>query len=126
MPRLQVLAGPSPDKLQPISVNDGSTHDVSSSSYKGRVSVHLKGYQNENGDEVKDTYFDDETRREDHTWSIQWQGKFTEETNGDSLLFGTIFDHKVILPWGFSAAMSVVRFVYKFIIFNKRVYLNES
>ena len=98
MPRLRILAGPSPAEAVPISANDGVAHDIKSPYFEGRVCVFIR-YEDElsaskssrpasrasrkSADSstesvVPDTaarYFDSPERRSS-TWSIQVEGTF--------------------------------------------------
>lgn len=110
MPRLRVLAGPSPSKLSPISVNTSQAHDVSSDVFEGRVVVHIKGFND--GDEGEATvdperYFEREDRQ-NITWSIQVQGRFLREYEANDVLFGNIFDRPLKLPYGTSFVLTPV------------------
>lgn len=110
MPRLRVLAGPSPSNLTPISVNTSQAHDVSSDVFEGRVVVHIKGF-NSDGDEATTVdpghYFEREDRQ-NITWSIQVQGRFLREYDADDVLFGNIFDRPLKLPYGTSFVLTPV------------------
>lgn len=75
MPRLRVLAGPSPTSLSPIAANDGHGHPIKSSSFEGEISVFLKDFVNEKGEVPHTSYFDEEGRK-GCTWSIQARGAF--------------------------------------------------
>lgn len=113
MPRLRVLAGPSPSKLSPISVNTSQAHEISSELFEGKVVVHIKGF-NDDGDEDNtprpDDYFEHEDRRY-VTWSIQVQGRFLREYNADDVLFGNTFDRPLKLPWGTSVVLKFMNYI---------------
>lgn len=115
MPRLRVLAGPSPSKLSPISVNTSQAHDVSSDVFEGRVVVHIKGFNTDGGEDEAtlgpERYFDREDRQ-NITWSIQVQGRFLREYDADDVLFGNVFDRPLKLPYGTSFVLTpVLRFM---------------
>lgn len=74
MPRIRVLAGPSPTSLSPITANDGRGHPIKSSSFEGEISVFLKDFVNEKGQVPHTDYFNHESRT-GCTWSIQARGK---------------------------------------------------
>ncbi|TEB34271.1 DUF1769-domain-containing protein [Coprinellus micaceus] len=113
MPRLRVLAGPSPTKLSPISVNTSQAHEISSELFEGKIVVHIKGF-NDDGDEENtprpDGYFENEDRRY-VTWSIQVQGRFLREYNADDVLFGNTFDRPLKLPWGTSVVLKFMNYI---------------
>lgn len=73
MSRLQVLLGPSPDKLSPIQANQAESHPIKTAGFEGEIAVFLKDFVNEHGDKVPTTYFD-HPERAGKTWSIQARG----------------------------------------------------
>ena len=75
MPRLRVLAGPSPDSLVPISnlVNTDNPHTISSEHFEGQVVVNIKGFTDPSGQILDSEYFH-RPERSGITWSIQVQG----------------------------------------------------
>ena len=74
MPRLRVLAGPSPDSLRHICANTNKPHAINSELFEGLVVVHVKGFPDEQGNVLESEYFDREDRQ-GVTWSIQVQGE---------------------------------------------------
>lgn len=75
MPRLRVLAGPTPTSLVSISniVNTETPHHISTDQFEGQVVVNIKGFTDPQGRVVNDEYFQ-RLDRKDVTWSIQVQG----------------------------------------------------
>lgn len=75
MPRLRVLAGPTPTSLVPISniVNTDTPHSISTDRFEGQVVVNIKGFTDPQG-RVVDTEYFQRLDRKDITWSIQVQG----------------------------------------------------
>jgi hypothetical protein len=59
MPRLRVLAGPTANDLTPIShlVNTFETFSIKSDRFEGIMSVHIKGFVDENGQARESPYF---------------------------------------------------------------------
>jgi len=113
MPRLRVLAGPSPDNLHPITVNDFKPHScISSDVFEGQVVVHIDGFLDERGSDENSTsdYFDIPERK-GNTWSIQVQGRFLKPVSADDVLFGNTFDRPLKLPWGTSAALKFMNYI---------------
>ena len=74
MPRLRVLAGPSPSELKPICANAYRAHPIKSEFFEGRVVVHIKGFPDEDGNVLMSDYFG-RPDRQGITWSIQVQGE---------------------------------------------------
>lgn len=75
MPRLRVLAGPTPTSLVPIShiVNTDKSYTISSDEFEGQVVVNVKGFTDLHGRILDSEYFHRPDRK-DITWSIQVQG----------------------------------------------------
>lgn len=131
MPKLRVLAGPNANDLTPIShlVNTYQTHRILSDRFDGEVCVHVKGFVGEDGQPLDSPYFsggkDKATNGNDKgkgkgerkgvTWSIQVKGRFPKEISSDDVLFGNTFDRPLKLPWGSSAALKFMKFVFPII-----------
>ncbi|KAK2461311.1 hypothetical protein APHAL10511_006838 [Amanita phalloides] len=111
-PRLRILAGPSPDALVPIThfVNTSSTHKVSSDLFEGEIEVHIKDFVDDRGKMRRSAYFDREDRQ-GVTWSIRVSGRFLVPHNANDILFGNIFDRRLRLPRGSTAALTFMRFI---------------
>jgi len=110
MPRLRVLAGPSPDSLVPITANSFVAHPIKSELFDGQVVVHIKGFPDPDGNVLDSEYFSREDRQ-NLTWSIQVQGRFLQNYSADDILFGNTFDRPLRLPWGSGAALKFMRFI---------------
>ncbi|KAL5480838.1 hypothetical protein ACEPAI_9778 [Sanghuangporus weigelae] len=110
MPRLRVLAGPSPNSLRPICANTNKPHAINSEVFEGLVVVHIKGFPDEQGNVLESEYFD-RPDRQGVTWSIQVQGRFLQPYSVDDILFGNTFDRPLKLPWGSSAALKFMHFI---------------
>ncbi|OCB86633.1 multidrug resistance-associated ABC transporter [Sanghuangporus baumii] len=110
MPRLRVLAGPSPNSLRPICANTNKPHAINSEVFEGLVVVHIKGFPDEQGNVLESEYFD-RPDRQGVTWSIQVQGRFLQPYSADDILFGNTFDRPLKLPWGSSAALKFMNFI---------------
>ncbi|KAF7426016.1 hypothetical protein PC9H_008379 [Pleurotus ostreatus] len=112
MPRLRVLAGPSPSSLTPITpkVNTNQTHTIRSDAFEGEVVVNIKGLVDENG-AVRDSEYFGREDRQGITWSIQVQGRFLTRHSADDILFGNTFDKPLKLPWGSGAALKFMKYM---------------
>ncbi|KAL0960228.1 hypothetical protein HGRIS_011862 [Hohenbuehelia grisea] len=114
MPRLRVLAGPSPTSLTPITdrVNTTSSHTIQSDHFHGQVVVNIKGFDTDAQDSElgKEDYFG-RVDRQGITWSIQVQGRFLTPCSADDVLFGNTFDRPLKLPWGSGAALKFMRYI---------------
>ena len=71
MPRLRILAGPTPDELVPIQANSGKPTRIASDAFEGEVAVYIKGFADTEGRVGDSEYFE---KRSGVTWSIQVQG----------------------------------------------------
>ncbi|KAL4252011.1 Protein of unknown function DUF1769 [Pleurotus pulmonarius] len=112
MPRLRVLAGPSPSSLTPITpkVNTNQSHAIRSDAFEGEVVVNIKGLVDESG-AVRDSEYFGREDRQGITWSIQVQGRFLSRHSADDILFGNTFDKPLKLPWGSGAALKFMKYM---------------
>lgn len=110
MPRLRVLAGPSPNALRPICANTNRAHVITSDLFEGLVVVHIKGFPDEEGNVLDSEYFD-RPERQGVTWSIQVQGRFLRPFTADDILFGNTFDRPLKLPWGSGLALKFMHVI---------------
>jgi len=110
MPRLRVLAGPSPDCLVPITANSNEAHPIKSDLFDGQVVVHIKGFPDPEGNVLDSEYFG-RADRQNTTWSIQVQGRFLQTCSADDIMFGNTFDRPLKLPWGSGAALKFMKFI---------------
>ncbi|KAJ7647603.1 DUF1769-domain-containing protein [Roridomyces roridus] len=111
MPKLRVLAGPSPDELVDItaSVNTNTPHAIATDAWEGQLVVFIKNFNGtEDGDAAE--YFG-RSDRAGITWSIQTQGRFLSPRSSDDVLFGNIFERPLKLPWGTGAALKFMKYV---------------
>ncbi|EIN08371.1 hypothetical protein PUNSTDRAFT_126442 [Punctularia strigosozonata HHB-11173 SS5] len=118
VPKLRVLAGPSPDEMEPITayVNSGRAYPIRSDAFEGKLVVEIKGFVPEGAEAPSDDkdYFCRPDRK-GVTWSIQVQGRFLQPHSADDILFGNTFDRPLQLPcyWfrGSGAALKFMKFV---------------
>ncbi len=80
MPRLRILAGPTPDELVPILANSGRPTRITSDAFDGEVAVYIKGFADMEGRVGDSEYFE---KRSGVTWSIQVQGASTIAVSGE-------------------------------------------
>jgi len=110
MPRLQVLAGPSLDRLAPVDANSDIPLCISSEAFEGQVAVYIKGVQDANGKVGQSSYFE-KRERKGVTWSIQVQGRFLQTHSANDILFGNVFVRPLKLPWIASAALRFMKYI---------------
>ncbi|KAF9115275.1 hypothetical protein BGX27_008397 [Mortierella sp. AM989] len=91
------------DELQPI--------EFDSPEFKGRAVVRIKdfvGITNDDSEPIHNSdYFNGRNRR----FSLQVEGRFKREWNGQQVYFGTDFDRPVELPDGFEMMLRVARYI---------------
>jgi len=115
MPKLRVLAGPSPHELADITtfVNTNTSHRIVTDAWEGELVVFIKGF-NANGNEPSPPEAAEYFGRGDRggiTWSIQTQGRFLSPRSSDDVLFGNIFERPLKLPWGTGAALKFMKYI---------------
>ncbi|KAJ7076883.1 hypothetical protein B0H15DRAFT_790166 [Mycena belliarum] len=114
MPKLRVLAGPTPQDLTPITslVNTNKPHRIVTKDFDGEVVVFIKGF-NQADPSVNSTAEEAEyfSRRDGVTWSIQVQGRFLSPRSSNDILFGNIFERPLKLPWGTGAALKFMKYI---------------
>lgn len=111
MPRLRVLAGPSPDRLAVISANDGVPHSLSGRYFEGQVVVYIRDEEHPQAMSTKAQKYFDRRERKGVTWSIQVQGRLLQKHSADDVLFGNTFERPLKLPWGSGAALKFMHLV---------------
>ncbi|KAJ7502890.1 hypothetical protein B0H11DRAFT_1986814 [Mycena galericulata] len=116
MPKLRVLAGPTPYDLTPITrlVNTNTSHRIVTDAWEGEIVVFIKGFNEDHlGDNITPEaaeYFG-RNDRSGITWSIQTQGRFLSPRSSDDVLFGNIFERPLKLPWGTGAALKFMKYI---------------
>ncbi|KAJ7690700.1 hypothetical protein B0H17DRAFT_1064515 [Mycena rosella] len=117
MPKLRVMAGPTPYNLTPITslVNTNTPHRIvaeDASGWEGDVLVFIKGFNQEDpsldSTPEAEQYF---SKRDGVTWSIQVRGRFLSPRSSDDVLFGNIFERPLKLPWGTGAALKFMKYI---------------
>jgi len=116
MPKLRVLAGPSPHDLTPITslVNTNAPHRIVTDAWEGEIIVFIKGFNqpDASGDGVaQEVEYFQRGDRSGVTWSIQVQGRFLSPRSANDVLFGNIFERPLKLPWGTGAALKFMKFI---------------
>ncbi|KAF9405182.1 hypothetical protein BGZ94_003716 [Podila epigama] len=112
MVKLRVSVGGSYTDLAIINCND-ELHPIEfeGPEFKGRAVVRIKdfvGITNDGSEPVHDAeYFHGRNRR----FSIQVEGRFKRQWDGEQVYFGTDFDHDVDLPDGFEMMLRVARYI---------------
>jgi len=111
MPKLRVLAGPTPNDLTPITslVNTSVSHRIVSDAWEGEIVVFIKSFNDSDTPEAAE-YFG-RSDRSGITWSIQTQGRFLSPHSADDVLFGNTFERPLKLPWGTGAALKFMKYV---------------
>ncbi|KAJ7128993.1 hypothetical protein C8R43DRAFT_1026759 [Mycena crocata] len=116
MPKLKVLAGPTPNALTPITslVNTNRAHRIVTDAWEGEIVVFIRGFNRDdpssNTTPEEQEYFG-RNDRSGITWSIQVQGRFLSPRSSDDVLFGNIFERPLKLPWGTGAALKFMKYI---------------
>jgi hypothetical protein len=116
-PSLKISAGPSVDALKTVAVNhDDQPTSIDTDLFQGRISVRIKNFTGVDPDGVdhrKDTPYFDGGYSKGMSWSMQIQGRFKVDVNGDDLIFGNEFDRPIKdhLPYGTSLALQFAKVV---------------
>ncbi|KAJ7729536.1 hypothetical protein DFH07DRAFT_183229 [Mycena maculata] len=116
MPKLRVLAGPTPHDLTPITslVNVGVPHKILTDAWEGEIVIFIKGFNQEDPAHDSTPQEAEYFSRPDRcgvTWSIQVQGRFLSPRSSDDVLFGNIFERPLKLPWGTGAALKFMKYI---------------
>ncbi|KAF9189889.1 hypothetical protein BGZ50_000552 [Haplosporangium sp. Z 11] len=112
MVKLRVSVGGSYTDLAIVNCND-ELHPVEfdAPEFKGRAMVRIKdfaGITNDGSEPLHDSeYFKGHSRR----FSIQVEGRFKREWDGEQVYFGTDFDRAVELPQGFETMFRIARYI---------------
>ncbi|KAF9291236.1 hypothetical protein BGZ68_004756 [Mortierella alpina] len=112
MVKLRVSVGGSYTDLFIVNCND-EIHPVEfdSPEFKGRAMVRIKdfvGITNDGSEPIHNSeYFKGHNRR----FSIQVEGRFKREWDGEQVYFGTDFDRSVELPQGFETMLRIARYI---------------
>ncbi|KAF9172823.1 hypothetical protein BGX21_006150 [Mortierella sp. AD011] len=112
MVKLRVTVGGSYTDLAIINCND-ELHPIEfdAPEFKGRAVVRIKdfvGITNDGSEPIHNSeYFDGRNRR----FSLQVEGRFKREWDGQQVYFGTDFDGPVELPDGFEMMLKVARYI---------------
>ncbi|KAF9356136.1 hypothetical protein BGX26_005686 [Mortierella sp. AD094] len=112
MVKLRVTVGGSYTDLAIVNCNDElQPIEFDAPEFKGRAVVRIKdfvGITNDGSEPIYNSeYFDGRNRR----FSLQIEGRFKREWDGQQVYFGTDFDHPVELPDGFEMMLKVARYI---------------
>ncbi|KAI1317551.1 hypothetical protein EDD11_008245 [Mortierella claussenii] len=112
MVKLRVSVGGTYTDLAIVNCND-EIHPIEfdTPEFKGRAVVRIKdfvGITNDDSDPIHNSeYFKGRNRR----FSMQIEGRFKREWNGQQVYFGTDFDRPVELPDGFEMMLKVAKYI---------------
>ncbi|KAG0335956.1 hypothetical protein BG000_007073 [Podila horticola] len=112
MVKLRVSVGGSYTDLDIVNCND-EFHPIEfdGPEFQGRAMVRIKdfvGITNDGSEPVRDNdYFKGRNRR----FSLQIEGRFKQEWDGEQVYFGTDFERSVDLPDGFEMMLKIARYI---------------
>jgi len=113
MPKLRVLAGPTPHDLTDITslVNTNTSHRISTDEWEGEIVIFIKDFNADDSRTPEGAEYFGRSDRSGITWSIQTQGRFLSPRSSDDVLFGNIFERPLKLPWGTGAALKFMKYI---------------
>ncbi|KAG0218898.1 hypothetical protein BGX33_005639 [Mortierella sp. NVP41] len=112
MVKLRVSVGGSYTDLAVINCND-ELHPIEfdTPEFKGRAVVRIRDFVGITNDGSAPIYTDDYFKGHNRKFSIQVEGRFKREWDGEQVYFGTDFDRSVELPHGFETMLRVARYI---------------
>lgn len=112
MVKLRVSVGGSYTDLAVINCND-ELHplEFDTPEFKGRVVIRIKDFVGITNDGSAPIYSDDYFKGHNRKFSIQVEGRFKREWDGDQVYFGTDFDRAVELPHGFETMLRIAKYI---------------
>ncbi|KAF9977828.1 hypothetical protein BGZ73_004741 [Actinomortierella ambigua] len=112
MVKLRVSAGGNYTDMQVVNCND-ELHPVEfeTENFKGRAMVRIKDFVGITPDGSAPIYNSDYFKGHNRRFSIQVEGRFKQEWDGNQVYFGTDFDRSVKLPSGFEIMFNVAKYI---------------
>ncbi|KAF9168802.1 hypothetical protein DFQ26_000069 [Actinomortierella ambigua] len=112
MVKLRVSAGGSYTDMIVVNCND-ELHPVEfeTDNFKGRALVRIKDFVGITPDGSAPIYNSDYFKGHNRRFSIQVEGRFKREWDGNQVYFGTDFDRTVKLPSGFEIMFNVAKYI---------------
>ncbi|KAG0237430.1 hypothetical protein BGW42_001006 [Actinomortierella wolfii] len=112
MVKLRVSAGGNYTDLKVVGCND-ELHPVEfeTENFKGRAMVRIKDFVGITPDGSAPIYNSDYFKGHNRRFSIQVEGRFKREWDGNQVYFGTDFDRSVKLPSGFEIMFNVAKYI---------------
>jgi len=112
MVKLRVRVGGSYTDLAIVNCND-ELHPIEfdSPEFKGRAMVRIKDFVGITNDGTEPTHNSEYFKGHNRRFSIQVEGRFKREWDGEQVYFGTDFDRSVELPQGFETMLRIARYI---------------
>ncbi|KAI1321633.1 hypothetical protein EDD11_003113 [Mortierella claussenii] len=112
MTKLRVRVGGSYTDLAVINCND-ELHPIEfdTPEFKGRAMVRIKDFVGITNDGSEPILNSDYFKGHNRKFSIQIEGRFKREWDGEQVYFGTDFDRKVELPKGFDTMFKIAKYI---------------
>ncbi|KAG0283107.1 hypothetical protein BGZ96_012528 [Linnemannia gamsii] len=112
MVKLRVSVGGSYTDLAVINCND-ELHplEFDTPEFKGRAVIRIKDFVGITNDGSEPIHSNDYFKGHNRKFSIQVEGRFKREWDGEQVYFGTDFDRAVELPHGFETMLRVARYI---------------
>ncbi|KAF9914574.1 hypothetical protein BX616_008003 [Lobosporangium transversale] len=112
MPKLRVSVGGSYTDLSVINCND-ELHPIEfdAPEFKGRAMIRIKDFVGITNDGSEPILNSDYFKGRNRKFSIQVEGRFKREWDGEQVYFGTDFDRSVELPSSFEAMFKIAHYI---------------
>ncbi|KAF9141703.1 hypothetical protein BGX30_004292 [Mortierella sp. GBA39] len=112
MVKLRVSVGGSYTDLAIINPNDElHPFEFETPEFKGRAVIRIKDFVGITNDGSAPIYSNEYFKGHNRKFSIQVEGRFKREWDGEQVYFGTDFDRAVELPHGFETMLRVARYI---------------
>ncbi|KAG0215332.1 hypothetical protein BGX28_000072 [Mortierella sp. GBA30] len=112
MVKLRVRVGGSYTDLAIVNCND-EVHPIEfdGPEFKGRAMVRIKDFVGITNDSSEPVYNSEYFKGHNRRFSLQVEGRFKREWDGQQVYFGTDFDRSVELPDGFEMMLKIARYI---------------
>ncbi|KAG0206487.1 hypothetical protein BGX28_002070 [Mortierella sp. GBA30] len=112
MVKLRVRVGGSYTDLAIVNCNDELRPiEFDAPEFKGRAMVRIKDFVGVTSDGSEPVYNSEYFKGHNRRFSIQIEGRFKREWDGEQVYFGTDFDRSVELPQGFETMLKIARYI---------------
>ncbi|KAF9933966.1 hypothetical protein FBU30_003910 [Linnemannia zychae] len=112
MVKLRVCVGGSYTTLNITNCNDElNPLEFETPEFKGRAVIRIRNFVGVTNDGSPPIYCSDYFKGHNRKFSIQVEGRFKREWDGEQIYFGTDFDRGVELPSGFESMLKIAKYI---------------